>query len=54
MAKEAKKQAIQDIKEELARNHKSFIMFRSNLNSVMNKLVKEQITEQEKLKVRKV
>ena len=49
MAEQAKKQAIQDIKEELARNHKCFLTFRSSLNKVMNQLVKEQLEEQQNI-----
>lgn len=37
----AKIQAIQDIKEELHKEHKHMLMFRKNLNPIMDKLVKE-------------
>ena len=36
----AKMQAIQDIKEELRKEHKHMLMFRKNLNPIMDKLVK--------------
>ena len=39
MANKAKEQAIADIKQDLERNHKSFIAFRTELNPVMNKIV---------------
>lgn len=44
--RQAREQAIKDIKEELEREHKAFIAFRKELNPVMNELVKEQLQEQ--------
>ena len=41
-----KDQAIQDIKDELAKEGKSFLAFRKNLNPIMRALVKEQLSEQ--------
>lgn len=38
-----KQQAILDIKEDLAKNHKCFIAFRNELNPVMRHLVSIQI-----------
>ena len=42
----AKQTAIQDIKDDLKLQGKSFLAFRSELNSVMNKLVFHHIMEQ--------
>jgi hypothetical protein len=39
----AKEQAILDIKEELKEQHKSFLAFHKNLNSIMDKLVENQL-----------
>ena len=36
----AKIQAIQDIKDELKRERKAFMLFRKNLNPVMDELVR--------------
>lgn len=36
----AKIQAIQDIKEELKKEHKHMLMFKKNLNPIMDRLVK--------------
>ena len=49
MCKEARQQAITDIMQDLHMNGKSFLAFRSNLNKVIDKLVDEQIHEQESL-----
>lgn len=49
MAEQAKQQAIQDIKEDLERNHKCFIAFFQELDEVMDALVEEQSQEQLKL-----
>ena len=46
MNKEAKRQAILDIKEELSKNHKCFLAFKSTLNPIMDLLVESQIEEQ--------
>lgn len=43
----AKEQAILDIRQELQTEGKCFIAFRSNLNPIMDQLVKEQIFAQE-------
>ena len=45
----AKEQALKDIKDELKREHKAFIAFKSELNPIMRKLVSEQIKEQKKI-----
>ena len=50
MVNEAKQQAIADIKQELERNHKSFIAFRIDLNKPINEIVKRQLREQTNLK----
>lgn len=50
MATSAKQQALQDIKEELKREGKSFIGFRSELNPVMRELVKSHILMMTKAK----
>ena len=42
----AKQQAILDIKEDLERQNKCFLAFRSELDSVMGKLVREQLHAQ--------
>lgn len=52
MAEQAKIQAIQDIKEDLERQHKCFISFVQELDEVMEALVEEQ--SQEQLKVSRV
>lgn len=41
-----RQQAIKDIKSELKDEHKAFIAFRTELNPVINMLVKKQIEEQ--------
>ena len=46
----AKEKAIQDIKEDLSKQGKCFLAFKSKLNPVMDSLVKQQIEEQLKLK----
>lgn len=43
----AKEQAIMDIRQDLQSNGKCFIAFRANLNSIMDKLVNEQLSAQE-------
>lgn len=45
----AKQQAIQDIKEELKEQSKSFIAFHKRLNPIINLLVEHQIQLQEKI-----
>lgn len=50
MTDEAKQQAIADIKQDLKRNHKSFIAFRTDLNKPINEIVKRQLREQTNLK----
>ena len=45
----AKQQALVDIQEDLNKNHKSFIAFRNELNTVMRKIVSEQIKNQRHL-----
>jgi hypothetical protein len=42
----AKQQAIQDIKQELKQEGKSFLAFRKELNPIMKILVKAQLREQ--------
>lgn len=42
-------QAIQDIREDLSKEHKCFIAFRTKLNPVMRGLVKEQLRQQSNL-----
>ena len=42
----AKQQAIKDIREELSKQSKSFIAYRSELNSVMRKLVSNHLKAQ--------
>ena len=42
----AKQSAIKDIKEDLKKESKSFITYRTELNPVMEKLVKEHIRQQ--------
>lgn len=44
--KSAKQQAIMDIKNDLMQQSKSFLMFRRELNPVMEKLVHQQIHDQ--------
>lgn len=46
MKEQAKKQAILDIKKELARDHKCFLAFHTSLNPIMDKLVNEQLKAQ--------
>ena len=46
----AKQQAIKDIREELRSSHKSFIMFRTELNKKMLNIVNEQLKAQRQLK----
>lgn len=46
----AKEQAILDIKEELKEQHKSFLAFHKNLNSIMDRLVENQIRLQTSIK----
>ena len=41
----AKEQAILDIQEELTKQGKAFIAFRTELNPIMDALVKEQLEE---------
>lgn len=43
----AKEQAIQDIKDDLRKQGKSFLAFHRNLNPIMNRLVNKQLKEQE-------
>lgn len=43
MAEEAKQQAIQDIKEDLEKNHKCFLAFHTELDPIMEQLVNEQL-----------
>ena len=50
MATSAKTQALQDIKQELKREGKHFINFRSELNPVMRELVKSHILMMSKAK----
>lgn len=45
----AKQKAIQDIKECLRQESKAFIAFRTELNPIMDELVKQQLKEQEAL-----
>ena len=40
----AKEQAIQDIKEELKKEHKHMLMFRKKLDPVMDALIKRHYT----------
>lgn len=42
----AHQQAVKDIKEELSKQEKAFIMYNPKLNPVMKVLVKEQIAQQ--------
>lgn len=51
-----KKQAIQDIREELQRNGRCFLAFHSELNPIMRRLVNNQIKLQQsvKSKVKKI
>lgn len=42
----AKQQAIKDIREELSKQSKSFIAYRSELNRVMRELVSNQLKAQ--------
>ena len=44
----AKELAIQDIKNELEKNHKCFLAFRTELNPIMDKLVSEHLKAQQK------
>lgn len=46
----ARQQAIKDIREELRNSHKSFIMFRTELNKKMLNIVNEQLKAQRQLK----
>ena len=50
MKQSAKRQAILDIKEELSKNHKCFLAFKSTLNPIMDLLVESQIEEHMNLK----
>ena len=50
MKQSAKRQAILDIKEDLSKNHKCFLAFKSTLNPIMDLLVECQIEEQLNLK----
>ena len=50
MKQSAKRQAILDIKEELSKNHKCFLAFKSTLNPIMDLLVESQLEEQMNLK----
>ena len=50
MNNQAKRQAILDIKEDLSKNHKCFLAFKSTLNPIMDLLVECQIEEQLNLK----
>lgn len=50
MISSARQQAIKDIREELKNSHKSFIMFRSELNKEMRNIVNEQLKAQRQLK----
>lgn len=43
----AKQQAIQDIRKSLKADSKAFIAFHTELNSIMDELVNEQIKQQE-------
>lgn len=45
----AQQVALMDIKKELAKNSKSFIQYRTELNDVMDKLVDEQVEKQERI-----
>ena len=49
MTEAAKQQAIQDIKEDLEKNHKCFIAFFTELDEVMEELVNEQNEQQQKI-----
>ena len=49
MAEQAYQQALQDIKEDCKKNHKSFLAFRSKLNPIMEHLVQQHISAQEKI-----
>lgn len=44
----AKKKAIEDIKEDLLRESRSFLAFRRNLDPVMKKMVSDYIELQKK------
>ena len=44
----AKKKAIEDIKEDLLRESRSFLAFRRNLDPVMKKMVSDYIEPQKK------
>lgn len=50
MIPSARQQAIKDIREELRNSHKSFIMFRTELNKEMRSIVNEQLRAQRQLK----
>ena len=45
----AKEKAILDIQEQLIKEHKSFLPFRTHLDSVMYRLVRQHIREQQRL-----
>ena len=49
MIPSARQQAIKDIREELKNSHKSFIMFRSELNKEIRNIVNEQLKAQRQL-----
>ena len=45
----ARDKATQDIREDLMHQNKCFIAFKSELNPIMRRLVREQLREQNKL-----